>query len=455
MNNSQIIEKLPQAGSEPASPSDAGVMKLYDTTGNNTDGTMSQASITNKVVPSGGDQGQVLTKASNTDNDVTWTTPSGGGGTGNLSLISRSSIDDSAYVDDLGYFLDFPEIPVLAVFDSSHPLYTALTPSMDIRYLFAMSTNTLGDSYMMPLSAKVFVKGSAPEIVSGCSVNTAPIEPDTNASLSYYFAYNGKEYYVKYLVAIDVDMETGDNVIIFTEALYHNDTDGVDLTESEFYDIVDRVIVYFSASASEFIMPINLLANEWDDSDLEGVYADAIYGSIEAYLNQWYSIKIVDYTANTDNDFYYYTVSRSDAQISGIRISENGDIYKFSWDTWVDEDENEHYIKVSEIFSPTESYNKCYKWSEIKDDLATTGTEMYELLVNQKIPITLMVDETISGQDNISLGLYSPSIGEEGGILFTMMYPQEYVLYVNDITITPEIDFAQFNVRTVSWYTPE
>lgn len=96
------MTRLPQPGGDDGSW--GSILNDYLSQSHNSDGTLKDGSVTESVlsssvqtklnvvqgsqgpagpgVPTGGTQGQVLTKASSADYNTTWTTPSGGSGSG-------------------------------------------------------------------------------------------------------------------------------------------------------------------------------------------------------------------------------------------------------------------------------------------------------------------------------------------------------------------------------------
>ena len=254
-----------------------------------------------------------------------------------MSLIDRASVDGSVYTESG----DFPyyELPVLCVFDKDHKDSTAFTtnPAVIMPAIYGVPDNDIP----MLLSAAVFAKGDLPGVKADSSITYR----NNQADMGIWFSIGGDSYYMHFTIACDFESATPSFII---SDVFYSCNDG-NITETAFYDVVERMIVYLSATNSEFILPINttytfpmLNATQASASDIEMDYQQILFD-----ISTVPFAKIFDCNTNVT----YTPVADSEGNIYGISLKADGGTKRLSFEEWEDPEGNTRYIKISDVGS--------------------------------------------------------------------------------------------------------
>lgn len=172
----------------------------------------------------------------------------GGSGGGGLSLLDMNNMDGSMYADA---FPPYPDVPVLFTADANNVNGSCNFNAAQFMCFLSLPYENRGDEFRC-LSLKVYVKDKLPEIKAFGRVSLLDEEYGT-LQIELGFTLDGDYYMAGY--QLYCDMEVQENPFEMELALIRKN--GGDITHEEFFNIIDRIIVYFSLSADETIFPIN------------------------------------------------------------------------------------------------------------------------------------------------------------------------------------------------------
>ena len=170
------------------------------------------------------------------------------GGGGGLSLLDISNMDGSMYTDT---FSPYPDVPVLFTADANNVNGSCNFNAPQFMCFLALPYKNYQDEFHC-LLAKVYAKGKLPEIKAPGIVILNDDEYGT-LQILIYFMLDGGEYEATY--ELYSDLESQENP--FEMELTSVNKNGVSITPEEFFNTIERIIVYFSLSTDETIFPIN------------------------------------------------------------------------------------------------------------------------------------------------------------------------------------------------------